>query len=304
MILLWGIASEPPMRLAAEAAERAGVDHVVLDQRTSSDDDLMIDLASGSGTLSTGGRTVDLAALRGVYVRIMDPARVPGTDSTGDRRARSSALHEMLLTWLDAAPAHVRVANPTPPMATNGSKPYQAQLIAQVGFDVPETLVTDDAQALATFEDECGPVVFKSISAVRSIVSPLDPPARARLGRLRWLPVQFQHRERGDDVRVHVVGDTVLAARARTDAVDYRYASRDGLEVRLEPIDLPDRVARRCVVLSERLGLPFCGIDLMARPDGSWVCFEVNPSPGYSWYEQAADLPIADTLVSWLAHRR
>lgn len=303
MILLWGIPSEPPMRLAAQAAERAGVDHVILDQRSSCDDDLLIDLSHRRGTLTTNGRTVDLAALRGVYVRIMDPSRVPGADSTAERRARSSALHEMLLTWLDAAPAHVRVANPTPAMATNGSKPYQAQIIAQVGFDVPETLVTDDPRAVAAFEDECGPVVFKSISAVRSIVCALDPSARRRLGALRWLPVQFQRREPGDDVRVHVVGDRVLAARARTDAVDYRYAGRDGHEVRLKPIDLPDDVARRCVELSERLGLPFCGIDLMARPDGSWVCFEVNPSPGYSWYEQAADLPIADALVSWLAHR-
>jgi glutathione synthase/RimK-type ligase-like ATP-grasp enzyme len=102
---------------------------------------------------------------------------------------------------------------------------------------------------------------------------------------------------------VHVVGQQVLAARALTDAVDYRYAGRDGHEVTIEPITLPDEVAARCVQLSKQLGLPFCGIDLMARPDGSWVCFEVNPSPGYSWYQEAAGLPIADALVAWLAHR-
>ncbi len=303
MIVLWGIASEPPVRLAVEAAERAGVDHVVLHQRTASDDDLEIDLSTGEGSLRTGGRTVDLADVSGVYVRIMDPARVPGTDSTPVRRARSSALHEMLLTWLDAAPVHVRVANPTQAMATNGSKPYQAQLIAECGFDVPATLVTDDPAVLAEFEREWGALVFKSISAVRSIVSPLDQSARQRLGRLRWLPVQFQHRECGDDVRVHVVGDRVLAARASTEAVDYRYARRDGFDVSLDPVSLPDDVARRCVRLAERLGLPFAGIDLMARPDGSWVCFEVNPSPGYSWYEEATGLPISDALVSWLAGR-
>ena len=49
------------------------------------------------------------------------------------------------------------------------------------------------------------------------------------------------------------------------------------------------------------LDLPFCGVDLRQRPDDSWVCFEVNPSPGYSWYESAADLPISNQLVMWLA---
>ena len=61
--------------------------------------------------------------------------------------------------------------------------------------------------------------------------------------------------------------------------------------------------ARRCVGLATALELPFCGIDLCHRPDDSWLCYEVNPSPGYSWYEEATGLPISDALVAWLASR-
>ena len=303
MILLWGIESEPPVRLAVEAAQRAGIAHVVLHQRTAADDDLTIDLAAGSGILTTRGQPIDLADLRGAYVRIMDPSRVPGGDGTAERRARADALHEMLLTWVDSAPRGCRVANPTAAMATNGSKPYQSQIIAEAGFDVPPTLVTDDPAAVDAFEQQHGPLVYKSTSAVRSIVRPLDAEARQRIRRLRWLPVQFQRRETGVDVRVHVVGTRLLAARATTAAIDYRYAGRDGHDVSLQATDVPDEVAERCLVLSRRLGLPFCGIDLMERPDGSWVCFEVNPSPGYSWYEQSTGLAISDALVAWLDHQ-
>lgn len=302
MILLWGIESEPPVRLATEAAERAGIDYIVLDQRTAADDDLAYEVGTGVGQLTTRGRTVDLADVHGVYVRTMEPGRVPGADRP-DRRTRSDALHEMLLTWVDNPPASCRVANPTAAMATNASKPYQAQIIASVGFDVPPTLVTDDPGALDAFERQHRSLVYKSTSAVRSIVRPFDSAARQRVGSLRWLPVQFQRREPGHDVRVHVVGTRLLAARATTDAVDYRYAGRDGQEVSLAAVDLGDDVACRCLALSQRLGLPFCGIDLMQRPDGSWVCFEVNPSPGYSWYAEATGLPIADALVQWLDHR-
>ena len=212
---------------------------------------------------------------------------------------RSAAFHAMLLAWVEGAPC--RVANRTAPMASNGSKPYQAQLIEAAGFDTPPTLVTNDPDAVLQFEARHGPLVFKSTSSVRSIVRPLDDRARGRLDRLPALPTQFQRRETGTDIRVHVVGTHVLAAQVRSEALDYRYAHRDGLDLDLEPTQIPPDIARRCVGLATALELPFCGIDLCHRPDGSWLCYEVNPSPGYSWYEEATGLPISDALVAWLA---
>ena len=247
------------------------------------------------------GDEVPLGDVDGVYVRIMEPSRLPeqsaGVDP--DRVARSASFHAMLLAWIECA--RCRVANRTRPMASNGSKPYQAQLIGRVGFDTPPTLVTDDPAEVARFEGRHGQLIYKSTSSARSIVHTLDDTARRRLDRLHSLPTQFQRYEHGTDVRVHVIDDKVFAARARSEAIDYRYARHDGLDVTLEAIELPDDVARRCVDLAAMLDLPFCGVDLRQRPDDSWVCFEVNPSPGYSWYESAADLPISNHLVMWLA---
>lgn len=299
MILLWGVASEPPVAMAARAADRLGIEHVVVNQRAAADDDIDYDL-SWDGVLRASGREVVLADVTGVYVRIMEPERLPEAKAGPlSRRERGLAFHDMLLTWADHATC--RVANRTAAMASNASKPYQVQLIARCGLEVPETLVTNRPTAVGDFEATHGPLVYKSTSAVRSIVQPLDAGAREGLDRIRWLPTQFQERQRGTDVRVHVVGESVLAAEATTDAVDYRYSSRAGETVELAATELPQDVARRCVALAKSLDLPFCGVDLMRRPDGSWVCFEVNPSPGYSWYEEEAGLPISEALVSWLA---
>lgn len=303
MILLWGVPSEPPLHMALEAADRLGIDHLVVNQRAAADDDVVVDIGTREGVLWTGGREVSLSTVEGVYVRIMEPARLPELrNGQPDRRERGEALHDVLLGWVDQAPC--RVANRTAAMASNASKPYQAQLISECGFEVPLTLVTNDIDEVLRFERRHGPLVYKSTSSVRSVVSAFDDEARRRLALLRSLPVQFQRREQGDDVRVHVVGERLLAVRAATTALDYRYASRDGHEVTLEPIDLDDDLAVRCRTLSRSLGLPFCGIDLMLRPDGSYVCFEVNPSPGYSWYEEQTGLPISEALVSWLAAGR
>lgn len=301
MIVLWGIPSEPPLRLAIEAAERAGIEHLVVNQRHAADHDLNVDPAHPThGTLLVDGAELPLDNIDGIYVRIMEPDRLPENrpGAPADRVERSAAFHAMLLGWAEVAPC--RVANRTAPMASNGSKPYQAQQIHAAGFHTPPTLVTNDPTEVQQFEARHGPLVFKSTSSIRSIVSPLDDRARTRLDRLPTLPTQFQRRETGTDIRVHVVGPHVLAARVTSSALDYRYAGRDGLDLQLEPTQIPDNVADRCRALSAALDLPFAGIDLCQRTDGSWLCYEVNPSPGYSWYEEATGLPISDALVGWL----
>ena len=66
-------------------------------------------------------------------------------------------------------------------------------------------------------------------------------------------------------------------------------------------VTLPDDVAAKCLALSQRLALPFCGIDLKRTADGRYYCFEVNPSPAYSYYEAQTRQPIARALACYLA---
>jgi len=49
-------------------------------------------------------------------------------------------------------------------MASNGSKPYQAQVISALGLRGPDTLVTTDADAAREFLDRYGEVIYKSTS--------------------------------------------------------------------------------------------------------------------------------------------
>jgi len=49
------------------------------------------------------------------------------------------------------------------------------------------------------------------------------------------------------------------------------------------------------------MGLGFAGIDLRRTPDGELICFEVNPSPAFSYYEAQTGQPIAEALAAYLA---
>jgi hypothetical protein len=307
LVLFYGIPSEPPLAMAIRAAADAGVPAVVLNQRRAHEADLCVDVddAGCRGSLCVRGQEWDLSAFTGVYLRMTDLATLPEYRTTPrtrpdpDRLHRAHALDDLLLEWCELAP--VRVANRPSAMASNVSKPYQAQLIARCGFEVPPTLVSNEPQEVRAFAAEHGRVVFKSTSSVRSIVQELDEEGLQDLDRVRSLPTQFQALVPGVDVRVHVTGAALFATEARSSAVDYRYSGRDGLEVAMEPVELPGEVAARCRALARELALPLAGIDLRRRPDGRWCCFEVNPSPAFSWYAQTTGQPIAEGLVDWLA---
>lgn len=63
----------------------------------------------------------------------------------------------------------------------------------------------------------------------------------------------------------------------------------------------PGDTQEKCVALTRGLGLAFAGIDLKVTPAGEIFCFEVNPSPAFSFFEANTGQPIADSLARHLA---
>jgi glutathione synthase/RimK-type ligase-like ATP-grasp enzyme len=307
MILLLGIPSEPPLALAIAAARRQGLPHMVVNQRLSQDAELELEMAGGRprGRLRMRHESVELEQVTGVLVRLMDAGDLPENRDRPNRPVapaqveRSAAFHAALTDWLEVAPC--LVMNRGSASASNMSKPFQAQIIARCGLRTPPTVITNDPDRVRAFQARHGRVVFKSISSVRSIVRELTPASARRLELVRALPTQFQAHVEGVDVRVHVVGDTVFASEIVSSAIDYRYAARDGVETLMRPVELPGDCAGRCVALAADLQLPLCGIDLKRTPEGVFYCFEVNPSPAYSYYQEHTGQPIADAIVRSLA---
>jgi glutathione synthase/RimK-type ligase-like ATP-grasp enzyme len=123
-----------------------------------------------------------------------------------------------------------------------------------------------------------------------------------QLHKVRNLPTQFQEKLQGSNIRVHVVGDALFATRIETPVVDYRYASRENEEAHLLPEQLPEHIQNQCFHISQVLHLPLCGIDLFLTIDGTYYCFEVNPSPGFSYYQANTGQDIASAIVRYLEY--
>jgi glutathione synthase/RimK-type ligase-like ATP-grasp enzyme len=311
VILIAGLPAEGPVARVAAALERIGARFAVVDQRDHAAIGLRVAPAGAGGepegVLLLPDRAVDLRRVRAVYNRLHGAASFPdlsGRAPSDPARLRFERLTTALTGFADIAPGVV--LNRSFAMASNASKGLQAQLLSAAGFAVPETLITNDpeqARAFVTAAWAAGrEVVFKSSSAVRSIVRKVTREDLGRLGALRLCPVQFQLRVEGTDFRVHAVGDRVFATRIETTAADYRYAAREaGGRTELSAAELPLPLAERCASTAAALGLGFAGIDLRLTPEGEWVCFEVNPSPAFSYFEEATGQPIAEAVARHLA---
>jgi glutathione synthase/RimK-type ligase-like ATP-grasp enzyme len=254
------------------------------------------------GAIAAADWRLDLDAISGVYVRFLGPEdrpALPGLDAA-DAAALRGEGDLSLMTLFEDLPCPV--VNRIGGGLSNNSKPYQALLISRSGLSVPPTLVTSDPAAVRAFQAEHGEVIYKSASGIRSIVRRLGPDHLARLNLLRHGPAQFQAFVPGHNVRVHTVGARVFATRIESEAVDYRYAHADGLTAQLEPVILPPTVEAACLRLAETFNLLFAGIDLKQTPEGEFFCFEVNPCPGFLYYERHTRQPISAALAD-LLHR-
>jgi glutathione synthase/RimK-type ligase-like ATP-grasp enzyme len=302
-VLVCGIISESPVKRIINELVHMNIPVVVYYQRQVEYTSISYKIKKDvKGKMNMQGAGFNLDEIGGVYTRLIDDRVLPELKNETENSASlkySLSFHQLLSQWMEITNA--TVINKASAMQSNGSKPFQAQYIRESGFYIPETLITTEPENVLSFRQQHRRIIFKSMSGIRSIVREFADDDVDRLHLIKNCPLQFQQYIDGFHVRVHVIGHRTIATSIHSDATDYRYASSYGKTARLSAYKLNDDLAERCVTLSRNLELNFSGIDLKFSPDGKIYCFEVNPSPGYSYYEANTGQPIAGALAEYLS---
>lgn len=191
-------------------------------------------------------------------------------------------------------------------------KPRQLSLAVQSGFDVPETLISNDFASASAFV-AAGGVIGKPLrhSLVERgeagevlFTARLDPLKSMDQQAVSLAPVIYQREVRkAYDVRVTVIGDCVFAAAIHSQdhdetEVDWRSGTR--LDLRHEAIELPADIVDKCRALTKKLDLRYGAIDLIADQDGRYWFLEINPNGQWAWIERRTGLPLAAAIVDEL----
>jgi glutathione synthase/RimK-type ligase-like ATP-grasp enzyme len=248
------------------------------------------------------------------YRRPVPPPPDLTIDTARARWAQTEAREALEGVWrtLDA-----RWVNHPDRNIAASSKPAQLSAAERLGFRVPETLMTNDADAARRFvERQPSGAVVKPLLSGRLTVdgeeklfftTRLMPGQQVPWDRLGREPYLFQaFVDKRADIRVTVIGDQAHAVAidsqqhpdTRTD-----FRRTDPTRLPHQPIELPADVRDRCVELVHSFGCLFGAIDLAETADGYWF-FENNPSGQWAWIEQITGLPLRRRLADLLTAPR
>lgn len=260
--------------------------------------------------LSSDGRRLALSDVGSIWCRSFVPTGFPADFNAADRKFAEVEAARALDSLL-SLPGIVWINHPHRYVLAN-SKPAQLKMAREVGLSIPETLITNEPEAVRAFIAEApGPVVYKCFSQW------LDLPegqaqytgvvTAAQIGQLdliRATPGVFQHyAEKAFELRVTVVGDRIFAGRINSQAnetskIDWRHRPFDMDPV---PYALPEAIGTSIRAFMAGFGLVYGAFDFIVRPDGRYVFLEVNPGGQYMWVEAATHMPITEALADALS---
>ena len=217
-----------------------------------------------------------------------------------------AALHESTL-WI-SHPDSIRRAN---------FKPRQLRDATALGFNVPDTLITNDpAKAKEFIQTQQYRVAAKQAArgrkmprfeaAVYSINLSRYPRSYidSLLDSVRYCPVMLQqYVEKAYEVRTTFFGDTAMSAKILSQEKEAaqddwrRFYTEGGAGLRHEPTQLPESLLTKCRAMLARYGLNFGCFDFIVTPSNEIVFLELNPNGQFLWLEY--ELPDFPLLAAW-----
>lgn len=271
------------------------------------------------GTIQAHRHQIDLGDIRSVWWRRPTSYRFPPELSDQEREFARKELDQTLsglwasldCYWM-SLPHKIRDAS---------YKPEQLQRAIELGFDVPETLITSDPAAAYAFYEQCGgQMIYKPLSqaiflpdpgpageaapARATYTTPITEAQLAQLETIRLTPCLFQaYVPKARELRVTVIGDDVFTAAIMSQSHDRTRHDwrRYDVEIPYERATLPVEVAVRCHALTRSYGLNFSAIDLIVTPDERYVFLENNPNGQWLFIQDLVpELKMKEALAACL----
>lgn len=249
-----------------------------------------------SGEILIDGEIIEIKDINSIYTRLdfcNFNKKLPTLVRKQLENERQVCIN-MLFEHIDAM-----VINRTKSQFFNSSKLFQSWIIKQYGFNIPNSLISNNPDEVKLFIEDRKPkkIIYKSASSERSQVKIMNKSDFERLDLIKNCPHLFQECVEGTDIRVHALatGET-FACEIQSETSDYRYDKERSIKV----IDIPDKIKKACVQMTLDMGLFLSGIDLRRTKDDNYYCFEVNPSPAFTWYECQTGLPITNSTADMM----
>ena len=194
------------------------------------------------------------------------------------------------------------------------NKYFQLDIAEKTGFNLPETLISNEKEKIEKFVHNHKRTLFKLMSQeiydvgdndfkglYTNIISESDI---VNFGETGENPIVLQeYIDKKYEVRYTVVGRQHLVCRIESQASDKakcdwrRYDISNTPHYKMTP---PDNIVQKVDRLLGELGLEYGALDFIVTPDDEWIFLEINCMGQWLWIEQLTGLPISKAIVKWI----
>jgi len=195
------------------------------------------------------------------------------------------------------------------------NKLYQLRLAKDIGFKIPETIVTNDPEKVFKFLKNIGSTIV--IKAVRQgaltvdgfehviYTNPIKKNDLEVLSDIKYSPAIFQKFiDKKFDLRVTIVENDVFPVEIHFDPTDIKskfdWRQGDQEKIFYKIHDLPNSIEKLCKSIIKRMNLKFGAIDLVYSNYNEYYFLEINPNGQWAWIEQTTGLNITESIVNLL----
>ncbi len=200
-------------------------------------------------------------------------------------------------------------------------KIFQLKLARELGFLIPETIVTNNPSYVRKFfKTHNAKIIFKAVyheflnygDRALNIPTTLITERHLEsenLNLIRKMPALFQRFiEKEYELRVTIVEDKIFAIRIDSQinpltVVDWRHPEYID-KLSYTKVKFSPEISYRCQQMLNQLGLAFGAFDFVMSKDGKLYFLEVNPNGQWYWLEDLAGVLISNAITNTLSKKR
>lgn len=199
----------------------------------------------------------------------------------------------------------------------NSSRILQLTKAQEIGFAIPETIISKDAKKIIGFCKDFEHVIVKPLQARGIVQNEIWTPyfsekieSKELVKLSRDLSSTYNYIQRyipkKKEWRITIVGQEVFPCVIDSQKASSESAKSDWRKVTSESIPhyyeaLPKAVESNILKYMAELGLSFGAMDLIEGLDGNWYFLECNPNGQWLWIEELTGQPIAKSIANWLS---
>ena len=189
-------------------------------------------------------------------------------------------------------------------------KAYQLQVASDVGFTIPNTVMTSDPEIVSElYTNSEGKIISKIITPTPILdhviyTNRVTSEDMESIDSVRMCPSIFQTEiEKSYELRIIVVGQNIFAAKIfsqgnKETEVDWRKNPKhNDYSVKMESCSIPNGIKKKIHSFMKIIGLNYGAIDMVVTPDNEYVFLEINPAGQWYFVQTNTAMDIASAIV-------